>query len=1505
MKKFFSSVNKALMRFLNRFGLSLKTKLLLIFLVVKVVPLVLLALLAWTQMRQMGANLNQIATNDATEALNASAVENIERLTTDTAQEIADFLYDRDMDIRQIADIAELCGNDPERLANAFESYMADKTGRLLKPSEYKLAEDGKSWERIQNSEVYTIGLPLSAAGNTTIPLEDTIGKSTNPENEQERDGSTFNPRAATFFEYERAPLYDEITFIGLDGKELVKISTTGNENSRKVNYKDAFITGNLKDISDNANTYIKAESYWPALQSLSNEPNNDIYVSDVIGAYVGTNFVGLYTPERVAKAAEDRGYDIAFEPEKQSYAGLENPNGERFEGIIRWASPVYSNGEKIGYVTLALDYDHIMEFVDHITPMNDRYVELPNAFDGNYAFIWDYQCRSIAHPRHNSIVGYNPETGSPQIPWLTVTEFNTLLKRIGFTSEGIAAMSAEARVKLLERYWTSLINSPTDGNPVYNLIDGLPTYHNQARTNTADGPDPDHTISPELTRYGYVGLDGRYLNNAPQCTGWLDLTRRGGSGSLYILWSGVWKLNTAAAIPYYTGRYAPQTNNNWSRVGFGFVAMGAGLDDFTLPAQTTKAKLDNAVDSTLLLSLFHLILLTFALIVLVIFVAIWLSAYLTGNINRLINGLHTFHSGKRQYRFAASGTDEFGTLAAAFNEMADGIENSVETPLTIIDSSMHVIYMNHYALNVVDRRLEEVIGEDYRTFSIYPPGTEYDPVTALLGGFESDTVYIEKTGQYLKGTASFFTYEKEHEDGYLITSTDVTDMLKARNAAENANKAKSNFLAKMSHEIRTPMNAVIGMSELALREDLSAKVKEFLTGIRQAGQNLVSLINDILDFSKIESGQMDMVEAPYMFTSLINDVVSIVRVRLLEKPILLVTDIDCAIPHDLEGDMARVRQILLNILNNAVKYTDAGFIALRAYRLPISTSGEVVLRFEIQDSGKGIKEEDLSKLFAEFIQVDQGNNRGIEGTGLGLTITQNLCKAMGGDVTVASTYGKGSTFIAEIRQKIINDEPIASIDNPSSHSILLYEPRDIYAKSVISTLDMLSVRSQRVSGNSDFLDLLTHEKFDYVLVSSFLYENARKFVDLHGNGATLVLMAEYGEKQLPEDVEFVEMPLLPHTIASLLNGGESGSRFGSEDSDITRFIAPNAKVLIVDDINTNLIIAGGLMAPYKMDIQTSASGKEAVRLVSEHEFDIIFMDHMMPEMDGIEATAKIRENGFTKPIIALTANAIRGVEVMFKEAGLDALLVKPIDTGKLRTLLEKYLPKEKQLKVTAEEYEKIRADKPEELSSGDKLPEIDGINTTKGLQMSGGELSFYKKVIASFADNTKEYGQTIRECLENGDVKLFTTSVHALKSAGANIGADEISAAALALEMAGKEDNLDKIQSDTPDFLVKLEALGNAIDAYLAEGAAASGADAVTAEDEDTPFLKNQLMTIAEAADNWDVDTCHIALNSLNSKNWGPETSALLKKISEGILGGDFDEAAELAKQYIADNNG
>jgi len=372
---------------------------------------------------------------------------------------------------------------------------------------------------------------------------------------------------------------------------------------------------------------------------------------------------------------------------------------------------------------------------------------------------------------------------------------------------------------------------------------------------------------------------------------------------------------------------------------------------------------------------------------------------------------------------------------------------------------------------------------------------------------------------------------------------------------SNKANKAKTRFLAKMSHEIRTPMNAIIGMAELALRENMTYTVKEYILGVKQAGTNLLSIINDILDFSKIENEKLEIVPSNYSFSSLINNVVNIIKTRIADSGLRFEINIDSNIPDSLFGDETRIRQVLLNVLGNAVKYTKKGFISF-------SVNGEikedtVLLTIEVTDSGMGIKPKDLKKLFDEFVRMDMESKKGIEGTGLGLAIAKNLIKMMNGDISVQSEYGKGSIFTVKLPQKI--------------------------------------------SVNELFDSLKT-------------------------------------------------------------------------DNMTIKFNAPNARVLVVDDIDANLKVVKGLMQPYKMQVDLCTSGAEAIEMVKANNYDLVFMDHMMPDMDGVEAIRIIREKYANLPIIALTANAVSGVKEMFLENGFNDFISKPIDTVELNAVLEKYL---------------------------------------------------------------------------------------------------------------------------------------------------------------------------------------------------------------------------------------
>lgn len=973
-------------------GYGLRTKLIIIFMLVKVIPLVLLAGVAWWQITNQGDALRDISVLDSTSALNEMAVKNIERMTTVTATEVARFLYDRDDDLLYVATMAPIEEN--------YRLFAENTKRQVIAPSQWVLDPARELW------------MP------TGSPVTQELGviQSTNKEN---TDKESFKHRLPDPISYKSIPLYDEMSFIDLDGQELIKIHPEG---SSKINYP---MNSAYSDVSKPENTYVKSENYFEQLEKLK---PGEIYVSDVIGAYVKSNHIGMYTPEYVERASKANNYDIEYSPEDQAFAGVENPHGRRFEGIIRWATPVADKqGRKIGYVTLALNHDHLMEFVDHITPMDERYTELSNAFTGNYAFMWDYKCRNIVHPRHHSIVGFNPETGEPEVPWLESSIYE------GWKASG------------LEK-WTDYVKD-------------FPPFHEQSRTKKP---------APELTKAGLLAIDGRWVNHAPQAIGWMDLTADGGSGSFYLLWSGLYKVITAATIPYYTGQYAPSEGNNFSKRGFGFISIGSELEFFSAPARNTEKKLVAAISDNLQRTFFQLVISTLVLTVLVIFIAIWMASFISRRITNLIKGITYFRSGERQFRFNSPLHDEFGFLADSFDDMADSIVDSVKCPLTIVSMNHKIIYMNAYSLNLTQSSLDQVVGKDYRKFSIYPSGSQYCPITALEEGREAEVIHLQSDQSFYKGIANYLLSKDGQKIGYIIESRDVTEMIsrqlgmaKAMDEATQASAYKSEFLARMSHEIRTPMNAIIGLTHVVRKlmdniddtADEINEIKDHMRHVEASSHHLLGLLNDVLDVSKIESGKITFAHEPMELNWLIETITSIIKPRCDEKNITFTIFFNSFTPSTFLSDPLRLRQVLINLLGNAVKFTpELGAIDFHIIRQE-RKNGKTLLQFVVQDTGIGISSEFMAKIFQPFEQASLDITRQYGGTGLGLPISHHIIKLLGSDILIKSEVGQGSEFSFAIWLEegedvdAINDNLINPANKLADKRILLVDDVDLNRK--------------------------------------------------------------------------------------------------------------------------------------------------------------------------------------------------------------------------------------------------------------------------------------------------------------------------------------------------------------------------------------------------------------------------------------------------------------------------
>jgi signal transduction histidine kinase/CheY-like chemotaxis protein len=747
--------------------------------------------------------------------------------------------------------------------------------------------------------------------------------------------------------------------------------------------------------------------------------------------------------------------------------------------------------------------------------------------------------------------------------------------------------------------------------------------------------------------------------------------------------------------------------------------------------------------------------------------------------------------------------------------------------------------------------------------------------------------------------------------------------LLEANRKAEFASQAKSNFLAKMSHEIRTPMNAITGMAELLLREELSAESRGYAQDIKQAGNNLVSIINDILDFSKIESGKLEIIPVRYMLSSLVNDTVNIIRQRLIEKPLRFFTNIDKNIPNSLVGDEVRLRQIILNLLSNAVKYSKKGRIGL-SITVDKRTNKQVWLKIAVSDTGKGIKPEEREKLFDEFVRADVKKNQGIEGTGLGLAITKRLCIAMGGDINMESEYGKGSTFTVLIPQTIYSPVPFAAIEEPEKKKVLVYEGRTIYAKSVCWTLENMGVPHTMATNFNEFETALYREEWFYVFSSYGLYEKIeplmKKPVSLFFGGKKphLALMIEWRTEAYIPGVRFVSIPVQSLSIANVLNG-KTDSKGYTESSGTVRYTFPRARILVVDDIATNLKVAEGLLAPYKAEVDTCLNGIQAIEKVKQaishkREYDIVLMDHMMPEMDGIEATTAIRawekeqqeiqgvsfndvetrSNNLNLrkhiPIIALTANAVVGMREMFIEKGFNDFISKPIDVSKLDEILNRWISEEKKEKGggNAQSHSDYGGS-----NSGSSSLYIPGINTAKGIAMTGGTLTAYKQVLAIFCKDAQDRLPLLRKTQETDSLSAFITHVHALKSASASLGAEYISAQAEELEAAGKASDMAFIRENLPVFAQQLAEMVKNILCATDFGEK----DSITADISSSITIFHELASALKSRNAAEIDRF---LEELNQKPLDAKTKEALQKISDYVLITEFDSALKIIEELL-----
>jgi signal transduction histidine kinase/CheY-like chemotaxis protein/HPt (histidine-containing phosphotransfer) domain-containing protein len=607
---------------------------------------------------------------------------------------------------------------------------------------------------------------------------------------------------------------------------------------------------------------------------------------------------------------------------------------------------------------------------------------------------------------------------------------------------------------------------------------------------------------------------------------------------------------------------------------------------------------------------------------------------------------------------------------------------------------------------------------------------------------------------------------------GYVEVMQDITNlkmMTKKQADAESANSAKTAFLAQVSHELRTPLNAVLGIAEIQLQDDmLPPNIAEAFGRIYQSGAMLLGLINDILDLSKIEVGKLDLTPCKYDVASLLKDTAQANLLRIGSKPVAFYLEIDPAIPAELFGDELRIKQVLNNLLSNAMKYTKEGWVKFTAESDSLHTADtQITLVFRVQDTGPGMTDEQIRHLYDEYSRFNAEENRAIEGTGLGMHITKYLVELMGGEILVESRPNQGTIFTVRLPQERMGKREIGA------H---------------------------------------TAEEFRW---------------------------------------------------------------FRLQKNQIWHEPMPYGNVLVVDDLDSNIYVAKGLLAPYKLSVDIAPGGVEALAKIKEGRvYDIIFMDHLMPVMNGMEATRQIRALEYTQPIIALTANAVAGQAEMFLANGFDGFISKPIDIRRLDAALLKY----------------IRDKQPPEVIEAARMSMVEPYEGAA--QLSDAISPQLAEIF--LRDAAKILGDLEAACQNNEAIDKGIFGLHAIKGALANIGEMRLSMLADSLEQAGKSKNISVMKTGMPSFLDLLRKVIEKLSRIQEED---TFADALTAENAE--YLVCRLQTIRSACDAYDPRIIKSMLGELRQKTWTRAVSGMLKDIARHLLHSEYTEIEEIVKAY------
>lgn len=1293
-------------------GLSLRTKLVVLLVLVMVIPLLVSAWIArhnahltgervgkqtsmmTHEMRESVATVGTRTINDAIQALELLSREKIERLSTDIAREIAAFLHDRDDDVRLVATLP--------LTETSFRRFLSSRTREVMDHGPWELAPDKRSW----------------APTRVIIDPPEEVS----PALRENQMGFHYRP-PETHGMRSRRPLYLEMTFVDLEGQERLKVTTT------------SLLPAGLRDVSRPENTYCKAETYFQELRALKDQ---EIYVSSVIGPYVSSPIIGPYLPERVISNG------LPYEPEKAGYAGKENPVGQRFKGLIRWAKPVVREGRRIGYVTLALDHTHLMNFTDYVVPTEERYSSIPDAGTGNYAFLADYRGRVLAHPRQYHIMGYDPATGEPVPPWLDEETY--------------------ARWK-------------ESGKPFSEFTKELPEYDNPSRHKRA---------SLEQVREGQTGIDYRYLNFAPQCLGFQTITEYGGSGSFHLYWSGLWKLNATATIPYYTGQYGSQ------RRGFGHVGITANIEEFYKPALETKKFIDRfiaerdahlarqqvdlqrTITDNIARSMTSLGESTAAMVTLVIGLAAWIASVLRNRVAVVIQGVRDFQDGKLKHRLPVKSGDELGQLATAFNQMAQSIESSYEK------------------LSRSEQRFRAIFNQTFQIAGfLTPQGTVLAANTAMqefLGATESElidkacwtlpkwgdsselqrrileSVQEAADGHFLRFEATSlcsdgdirvldFSLKPFKDDEGLIVNLvlearDITDLKKAEHELRRHRDQLEVFVHERTREL-TLANEKL-QSEIRERKQAEYKVR----AERDRAQRYLDIAGAIIVL--IDSRQR---------TGLINKKGCEI-LGYSERELIGADWFDTVAP---EGEREADRALFAALLSRgsgSVEYventvlTKDGQPLIIAWQISVLTdmNGKPVgtLSSGVDITQRKRTEEELRRARDAAEVANRTKSAFLANISHEIRTPLNailgFCQLMLRDCSISFQHRESIEKINRSGEHLLAliNEVLEMSKIESGCASLSPTNFDLYR--LLEDVEMMfRVRTEtkglqfEVSTSDNLVRHVVGDQSKIRQVLINLLENAVKFTNqggvllrvfsenheaekphsevapCHSNGTIRLIMEvkDTGIGIRDEDKEKVFQPFEQLGSSTNPDGGtglglaicreflrimggtisltsrvgqgsvfrveipvERGTGQACDSKEPTRRVIglqpgqPRYRILVVDDIQTNREILSSMLLSVGLDVRTAHNGKQAVAVFDQWHPHAILMDMKMPVMDGRQATKEIksRPGGEQTVVIAVSAGAWEEERKTVLADGPDDFIRKPFREGDVFNILGAHL---------------------------------------------------------------------------------------------------------------------------------------------------------------------------------------------------------------------------------------